>query len=52
MKVNELLSKIQKLKYEGKIDGETQITTYDAWKEEKKYDVEDIDVVDGKIILF
>lgn len=51
MTVDEFLSKIQKMKNEGKITGKTQFVTYDEWKE-KLYKVTDIDVENGSIIIF
>lgn len=51
MTVDEMLSKIQKLKNENKIDGKTQIITFDAWKDED-CEVTNIDVVEGKIMFF
>ena len=51
MTVNKLLSEIQKLKDQGKIEGSTEILTYDAWKNER-FEVSGLEAEDdGSLML-
>ena len=55
MTVKELLSTIEKMKKQNKINDNTKITTYDIWlNENENYELKDlkVDEPDNQLILF
>ena len=53
MTINELLSKVQKLKNDGKIKGNENVLTFDSWKENKEeYMITNIEITkEGNLLL-